>query len=185
MSTSNSVAKLEKEQLDNALDPLVNDYMVSDTLKVLLTFRFLNALSVITFFQPDEFFQSLEPAWQMAFGKDSGAWITWVSYSHILPEKYHADIEKQEWHHQLRSSLHPAIFAVVYLIFDKPMEFLEFYPQFRGMVLTALPSLLQSICAALGDFYTWRLAEKIYGRGSNTALAAVRRNDFQERNLRN
>jgi hypothetical protein len=34
---------------------------------------------VKTFFQPDEYFQSLEPAWQIAFGEDQGAWITWVS----------------------------------------------------------------------------------------------------------
>ena len=49
-----------------------------DILLFLIAFRILNALSVRTFFQPDEFFQSLEPAWQMAFGAHSGAWITWV-----------------------------------------------------------------------------------------------------------
>lgn len=50
-----------------------------NVLLFLVAFRVLNALCVRTFFQPDEFFQSLEPAWQAAFGKDSGAWITWVS----------------------------------------------------------------------------------------------------------
>ena len=45
----------------------------------LVAFRLLNALSLRTFFQPDEFFQSLEPAWQTAFGETHGAWITWVS----------------------------------------------------------------------------------------------------------
>lgn len=45
----------------------------------LVAFRLLNALVVRTFFQPDEFFQSLEPAWQIAFGKGQGAWVTWVS----------------------------------------------------------------------------------------------------------
>lgn len=50
-----------------------------DILYLLLAFRFVNALLVQTFFQPDEYFQSLEPGWQMAFGADSGAWITWVS----------------------------------------------------------------------------------------------------------
>jgi len=44
----------------------------------LLVLRIVNALSIQTFFQPDEYFQSLEPAWQIAFGQDSGAWITWV-----------------------------------------------------------------------------------------------------------
>lgn len=50
-----------------------------DVFLFLVAFRILNALSVKTFFQPDEFFQSLEPAWKIAFGADSGAWITWVS----------------------------------------------------------------------------------------------------------
>lgn len=51
-----------------------------DILLFLIAFRILNALSIRTFFQPDEYFQSLEPAWQMAFGVDSGAWITWVLF---------------------------------------------------------------------------------------------------------
>ena len=50
-----------------------------DIFLFLVAFRILNALSVKTFFQPDEYFQSLEPAWQITFGKDSGAWITWVN----------------------------------------------------------------------------------------------------------
>lgn len=44
----------------------------------LLAFRIVNALTIKTFFQPDEYFQALEPAWKIAFGADSGAWITWV-----------------------------------------------------------------------------------------------------------
>jgi phosphatidylinositol glycan class B len=46
---------------------------------LLLAFRIVNALTLRTFFQPDEFFQSLEPAWQLAFGDQSNAWITWVN----------------------------------------------------------------------------------------------------------
>ena len=56
-----------------------------DILLFLVAFRILNALSIKTFFQPDEYFQSLEPAWQMAFGADSGAWITWVCKSTTKP----------------------------------------------------------------------------------------------------
>ena len=55
-----------------------------DILLFLIAFRILNALSIKTFFQPDEYFQSLEPAWQMAFGGDSGAWITWVGLFHVV-----------------------------------------------------------------------------------------------------
>lgn len=50
-----------------------------DVLLFLIAYRILNALTIKTFFQPDEYFQSLEPAWDMVFGPDSGAWITWVS----------------------------------------------------------------------------------------------------------
>lgn len=83
MSTSKTdsteSSKKEISLDDDSLDPLVVEYMTSDTLKAVLVFRFINALSVVTFFQPDEYFQSLEPAWQMAFGAQSGAWITWAS----------------------------------------------------------------------------------------------------------
>lgn len=45
-----------------------------------LIVRFVNALTIATFFQPDEYFQALEPAWNLAFGSDSGAWMTWVCH---------------------------------------------------------------------------------------------------------
>ena len=48
----------------------------------LLVFRILNSQLVQTSFQPDEYFQALEPAWQIAFGPHSGAWITWVRDAH-------------------------------------------------------------------------------------------------------
>jgi phosphatidylinositol glycan class B len=64
---------------DNGLHPLVNEQMSKDLWVLLIAFRCINALCVRTFFQPDEYFQSLEPAWQMAFGAESGAWITWAS----------------------------------------------------------------------------------------------------------
>jgi len=49
-----------------------------NVLLILLGIRLLNALTVHTFFQPDEYFQALEPAWKLAFGEEAGAWITWV-----------------------------------------------------------------------------------------------------------
>jgi phosphatidylinositol glycan class B len=72
---------------DNDLHSQVNAQAAKDIFTALLVFRFINALCVRTFFQPDEYFQSLEPAWQMAFGTQSGAWITWVSTS--FPELLH------------------------------------------------------------------------------------------------
>ncbi|KAL3428269.1 alg9-like mannosyltransferase [Phlyctema vagabunda] len=140
---------------DNDLHPIVNEYFARDILKVLLVLRFVNALCIGTFFQPDEYFQSQEPAWQMAFGTESGAWITW------------------EWHKQLRSSLHPAIFAAFYYGCTKVMRALSFFPQFQAILLAVLPNSLQSLIAGLGDYYTWRLAEKLYGTGSDAAWTAL------------
>lgn len=53
------------------------------------------------------------------------------------------------------------------------MSAVQLFPQFQAMMLKALPKVVQGLFAASGDFYTWRLAEKIYGEGSNTAWVAV------------
>jgi phosphatidylinositol glycan class B len=54
------------------------------------------------------------------------------------------------------------------------MKALSMYPQFRAMILVVLPRILQGGIAAFGDYYTWKLAENIYGQGSKTAWTAVR-----------
>lgn len=47
----------------------------------LFALRLINtACTDQTFFQPDEYFQALEPAWNLVFGPNSGAWLTWVGY---------------------------------------------------------------------------------------------------------
>jgi hypothetical protein len=60
-------------------EDLLQERFPKDIVVLLISFRIVNALCVSTFFQPDEYFQALEPAWQVAFGSQSGAWITWVS----------------------------------------------------------------------------------------------------------
>ncbi|KAL1858952.1 hypothetical protein VTK73DRAFT_7721 [Phialemonium thermophilum] len=136
------------------LHPEVLAAQSHDILSVLLLFRFVNALCIRTFFQPDEYFQALEPAWRVAFGENSGAWLTW------------------EWQHQLRSSLHPAFFGALYFAAEKLMSSLQFFPQFQALILVALPKVVQSVFAAYADFCTWKLAERIYGQGSNAAWSA-------------
>ncbi|KAI4685162.1 hypothetical protein J4E81_008975 [Alternaria sp. BMP 2799] len=122
---------------------------------LLLAFRIVNALTLRSFFQPDEFFQSLEPAWQLAFGPASNAWITW------------------EWRSQLRSSLHPALFAAVYRVAAHVADFCGLTLPAKAELLLAAPKVTQAVSAALLDCYTWKLAEKVYGRGSRTALTTL------------
>ncbi|KAF3770041.1 family 22 glycosyltransferase [Cryphonectria parasitica EP155] len=122
----------------------------------LLIIRLVNALCTgHTFFQPDEYFQALEPAWSLAFGPNSGAWITW------------------EWKYHLRSSLHPALFAAAYAAADKITAVLPCAPSLRASLLTVLPKLVQACLAVVGDFYTWKLAERVYGQGSRSAWSAL------------
>jgi hypothetical protein len=87
-------AKLQ-QRLDEVMGPVKKVHTSPSTAKVsgtsqwllvfsaLLALRIVNALTIKTFFQPDEYFQALEPAWKIAFGADSGAWITWASRSTI------------------------------------------------------------------------------------------------------
>jgi phosphatidylinositol glycan class B len=65
---------------DDELYPVLQEHFPKDIIALLIGFRVVNALSISTFFQPDEYFQALEPAWQIAFGSQSGAWITWVRW---------------------------------------------------------------------------------------------------------
>ncbi|GFF29287.1 GPI mannosyltransferase 3 [Aspergillus udagawae] len=127
----------------------------TNILLFLIAFRLVNAFTVRTFFQPDEFFQSLEPAWQIAFGENQGAWITW------------------EWRHQLRSSIHPLLFAAVYSAADVVAQLLRLSPASRADLLVAAPKTAQAVIAALGDFYTWKLARYVYGARSYEAWATL------------
>ncbi|KAK1517575.1 Alg9-like mannosyltransferase [Colletotrichum paranaense] len=129
-----------------------NEHNKPSVFRSLLVIRLLNAWWVLTFFQPDEYFQALEPAWRIAFGQGSGAWITW------------------EWRNQLRSSLHPALFAGVYTLADLVARPL---PIIRPWLLLAAPKAAQAVFAAAGDWYTWQLAVKIYGADSSVSWFAL------------
>ncbi|KAF4595657.1 GPI mannosyltransferase 3 [Ophiocordyceps camponoti-floridani] len=124
-------------------------------LVALVVIRLVNAWSIATFFQPDEFFQALEPAWDLAFGTATRPWLTW------------------EWNHQLRSSLHPALFALAYLVAETLSSWLPISLTSRTAIIMAAPKLLQAIFAALGDWYTWQLAVTIYGRESTASLSVL------------
>ncbi|KAL8714542.1 MAG: hypothetical protein Q9220_001490 [cf. Caloplaca sp. 1 TL-2023] len=126
-----------------------------DILLFLVAFRILNALSIQTLFQPDEYFQSLEPAWEIAFGANSGAWITW------------------EWKNQLRSAIHPALFAGVYRLAAELSKWLRLTPEYHAELLLAAPKVAQAVIAALGDYYTWKLGQRVYGESSKEAWAAL------------
>ncbi|KAJ6161273.1 hypothetical protein N7470_004669 [Penicillium chermesinum] len=131
-----------------ALYTTICDTYLNRTFAALFAFRLFNAYVLRTFFQPDEFFQSLEPAWAAAFGEDKGAWLTW------------------EWTHRLRSSIHPLYFAMFYRLVSTLSTCLNLPDPVRASLLIATPKVVQAHFAALGDFYTFKLAQRIYGYDS-------------------
>ncbi|KAF3230546.1 glycosylphosphatidylinositol anchor biosynthesis [Orbilia oligospora] len=115
---------------------------------IVLGIRLQNALTISAFFQPDEYFQSLEiAASQHATGS---GYITW------------------EWHHALRSVLYPRIFQGVYGLVDSISKALNLSPATTAELLVVGPKIVGAITAALGDVYTGLLARKIYGKEAGT-----------------
>lgn len=73
----------------------------------------------------------------------------------------------------MRSAIHPILFAIVYWI-ASCLAWLLYLPlPLRANLLVAAPKVAQAVCAALGDFYTWKLGERVFGAGSNEAWTTV------------
>ncbi|KAL8371466.1 hypothetical protein RB595_001318 [Gaeumannomyces hyphopodioides] len=53
------------------------------------------------------------------------------------------------------------------------MQLLQLPVNIRANVLVAAPTALQAVFAALGDFYTWKLAYNVHGRSRPVAAAAL------------
>ncbi|KAF9179468.1 hypothetical protein BGZ51_006910 [Haplosporangium sp. Z 767] len=100
----------------------------------LIVFRAINACLVKTYFSPDEYWQALEVGHWITFGY---GYLTW------------------EWKVGLRSVLHPALFAGLYKI-------LSALGLDDGMLFIYGPRLLQSVFAALADFYAYRFAYRLF-----------------------
>lgn len=96
-----------------------------------LAIRLINSFTIQTFFQPDEFFQSLEPAHKLVFGY---GYITW------------------EWKNGLRSSIHPLLYAMGY-------KMASYLPD-NHAVIVAIPKIIGAFAAAIGETHIYIFALK-------------------------
>ena len=96
-----------------------------------LAIRLINSFTIQTFFQPDEFFQSLEPAHKLVFGY---GYITW------------------EWQNGLRSSIHPLLYAMGY-------KMASYLPDNHAVIL-AIPKIIGAFAAAIGETHIYIFALK-------------------------
>lgn len=133
-----------------------------------LAIRSLTLLFPQTKFQPDEFWQSLEPAHRYVFGYGHLTW-EWRD----LPEGG-----------RLRGWLWPSVFVLVYKFLQRTGLDDTFLLVSIAMVRTGtsepilmkqtfLPRIVGVIVAALTDWATYRLASKLMGPGSSAGAVSL------------
>lgn len=101
-------------------------------LPYLIVLRCLNAVTINTFFQADEYWQSLEPAHELVFGY---GYLTW------------------EWREGLRSFIHPLLFSVVYAV----SEMLGL----GELGVLYLPKIAQGVITAIGEWYLYKFVQRV------------------------
>lgn len=97
-----------------------------------LVVRLFNAFTIRTYFQPDEYFQALEPAHKLVYG-----------YGHIT----------WEWHEHLRSAMHPLLYAGAYWLMKTILP-----ESMETVGVDVAPKIVGALIAAIGDAYTFRFA---------------------------
>ncbi|CAD6190122.1 unnamed protein product [Caenorhabditis auriculariae] len=100
---------------------------------LLALFRLFSVYLVVSWFVPDEIYQSTEVAHRLVFGVGHISW---------------------EWTYGLRSYLHPAIIAV----FFKLLQFFDF--DYRFLVYQ-LPRIIHALLFSLGDISYYRLCYRL------------------------
>jgi phosphatidylinositol glycan class B len=94
---------------------------------------------------------------------------------HGTPTREEKSDAGKEWRHQLRSSLHPTLFAAAYLAADALAALLGLPAPARAQLLLAAPKALQAVVAACIDLSTLALAERLHGPDDPATWLAVRR----------
>lgn len=102
---------------------------------MVLLIRLINAFSIRTYFQPDEFYQALEPAHKLVFGY---GYTTW------------------EWTAGLRSLLHPLLYAAGYYLAS------VFFPHLDSAVINS-PRVIGAFISTCTDYYMYKVALRYAG----------------------
>lgn len=106
--------------------------------------RLFNAFTSATFFQPDEFFQSLEPAHFRHYGYGT---LTW------------------EWQIGLRSYLHPLMYDLIWYCGD--------LLKLEELGVIYLPKFLNALIAAIGEVALYHFVYSLSGKNEKVARFAL------------
>ena len=130
VGSADLITERQQQEIPQRIQEIPNDLFYK-----LWIFRIFNTLVIDTYFDPDEYFQSLEIAHAKVFGI---GYTTW------------------EWKSAIRTSLNIWMFAILYKI-------LEVFGLDDTYLFLVLPKILQAYFAALGDFYTVKLGNQMFG----------------------
>ena len=159
----------------------------------LVGFRIFDGLFVRTYFNPDEFWQSMEVAHNRAFGfvsiaKDLCCFEAFVTINKLNKKITSYGHLTWEWKDAIRGYTHPFIFTILYQILKvleidsaelvvKKKKTENWFSQahFFGFLRFKQwsPRILQSIFAAVADFYLYKLTYRLFGKSA--AKWAVKR----------
>ncbi|CAL4142198.1 unnamed protein product, partial [Meganyctiphanes norvegica] len=118
----------------------MGDMMSESPFILFLCARIFSVVIIQTWFVADEYWQANEVAHHLAFGY---GYLTW------------------EWREGIRSAFYPSILAAVFKI-------LQLLRLDYALILIQFPRILHAIFFSLGDLYTWKLSNKLYGADSAT-----------------
>ncbi|GAM22656.1 hypothetical protein SAMD00019534_058310, partial [Acytostelium subglobosum LB1] len=103
---------------------------------IALVLRCINSVLIITYFDPDEYWQSLEVAHHSVFGY---GYLTW------------------EWDVKIRSFMHPSIYAALF-------HLLKLLNIDTPYLVYITPKLLSGVAVAVCDVYLYKLANSMFGQ---------------------
>jgi phosphatidylinositol glycan class B len=136
-------------------------------LVLLICFRTWNAFSIKTFFQPDEYWQSLEPAHFAVYGYGYQTW---------------------EWKEHLRSAAHPLLYAAIYKlaqwfsldVVTAPKIFQgitagigDYYTYKLAQRLVSPEAAQWTLLASVGSAFNWFCLTRTFANSLETILTAV------------
>lgn len=134
---------------------------------ILVSIRIFNALTIKTFFQPDEYWQSLEPAHTHVYGYGFQTW---------------------EWRERLRSAAHPLVYAGIFKLADKLGIDIVIAPKIFQGIVAALGDYYQyvlakrilggeggniALIASIGSAFNWFCITRTFSNSFEMVLTTI------------
>ncbi|GET04188.1 GPI mannosyltransferase 3 [Rhizophagus clarus] len=158
---------IEKSEENNSKEKKTLNLILNNQnrlLSYLILFRIINAIFTKTYFNPDEYWQSVEVAHYIVFGYPKLllfnflAFIKTLSYYFLIIFFTYGYLT-WEWKEKIRSIAHPLLFATLY----KSLAILGLD---EGNLFIYTPRIFQAVFAGIGDLYTYKLAKKLFNEST-------------------